>query len=75
MRGENQTQQTELYSYIPIERRIPAKHPLRRIKEIIDSALEDMDKEIDALYSHTGRPSIPPEMILKSIVLQVLYGI
>jgi transposase len=75
MRGENQSQQTELYSYIPIETRIPAKHPLRKIKGIIDSALEAMNKEIEALYSHTGRPSIPPEMILKSIVLQVLYGI
>lgn len=75
MRGNNKSQQAELYSYIPIESRIPAKHPLRKIKEIIDSALEEMNKDIDALYSHTGRPSIPPEMILKSIVLQVLYGI
>ncbi|MBN1291472.1 MAG: IS5 family transposase [Candidatus Latescibacteria bacterium] len=75
MRGDNKSQQAELYSYIPIEKRIPAKHPLRKIKEIIDGALEEINEDIDALYSHTGRPSIPPEMILKSIVLQVLYGI
>lgn len=75
MRGERIDQQTELYSYIPLETRIPAKHPLRKIKEITDSVLEEMDKEFDALYSHTGRPSVPPEMLLKSLFLQILYSI
>jgi len=75
MRGQNNEPQAELYSYIPLEARIPANHPLRKIKEIIDSVLEEMDKEFDALYSHTGRPSVPPEMLLKSLFLQVLYGI
>jgi transposase len=75
MRGDTKDNQTELYSYIPLEARIPAKHPLRKIKEIIDSVLEEMDKEFNALYSHTGRPSVPPEMLLKALFLQVLYGI
>ena len=75
MRGDKKDNQTELYSYIPLEARIPAKHPLRKIKEIIDSVLEEMDKEFNALYSHTGRPSVPPEMLLKALFLQVLYGI
>ncbi len=75
MRGPQDKNQTELYSYIPIEARIPAKHPLRKIQEIVDSVLEEMSKEFDALYSHTGRPSVPPEMLLKALFLQVLYGI
>jgi transposase len=75
MRGEQNQNQTELYSYIPIEARIPAKHPLRKIREILDSVLEEMSKEFDALYSHTGRPSVPPEMLLKALFLQILYGI
>ncbi len=75
MRGPQGRNQTELYSYIPIEARIPAKHPLRKIQEIVDSVLEEMSKEFDALYSHTGRPSVPPEMLLKALFLQVLYGI
>jgi transposase len=75
MRGQKNEPQTEMYSYIPLESRIPANHPLRKIKEIVNSVLEDMDKEFDALYSHTGRPSVPPEMLLKALFLQILYGI
>jgi transposase len=75
MRGTDNQPQTEMYSYIPLETRIPAKHPLRKIREIVDSVLEEMDKEFDALYSHTGRPSVPPEMLLKALFLQILYGI
>lgn len=75
MRGTDSQSQTEMYSYIPLETRIPANHPLRKIREIVDSVLEEMDKEFDALYSHTGRPSVPPEMLLKALFLQILYGI
>jgi transposase len=75
MRGNDNQPQMEMYSYIPLETRIPANHPLRKIREIVDSVLEEMDKEFDALYSHTGRPSVPPEMLLKALFLQVLYGI
>ena len=75
MRGPQDQTQEELYSYIPIESRIPAKHPLRKIREIVDSVLEEMSKDFDALYSHTGRPSVPPEKLLKALFLQILYGI
>lgn len=75
MRGNDNQPQIEMYSYIPLEARIPANHPLRTIREIVDSVLEEMDKEFEALYSHTGRPSVPPEMLLKAVFLQILYGI
>lgn len=75
MRGIDNETQIEMYSYIPLETRIPAKHPLRKIREIVDSVLKEMDKEFNALYSHTGRPSVPPEMLLKALFLQILYGI
>lgn len=75
MKGKYEASQQEMYSYIPLETRIPAKHPLRKIKEIVDSVLEEMETDFNALYSHTGRPSIPPEMLLKALFLQVLYGI
>jgi transposase len=74
MRGQSETQ-TEMFSYIPLEMRVPKDHPLRGMKEIIDEVLEEMSTIFDGLYSHTGRPSIPPEMLIKSLFLQVLYGI
>ena len=74
MRGSNNTQ-TELFSYIPLEHRIPKKHPLRKIREIVDNILLELDDYFDSVYSWTGRPSIPPEMLLKSLFLQILYGI
>lgn len=75
MRGQDNETQAELYSYIPLEARIPANHPLRKIREIVNNVLKEMDKDFDALYSHTGRPSVPPEMLLKALFLQILYGI
>jgi transposase len=74
MRG-NTDKQTEMFSYIPLELRVPKNHPLRGMKKIIDEVLEGMSTIFDGLYSHTGRPSIPPEMLIKSLFLQVLYGI
>lgn len=67
--------QVELFSYIPLESRVPATHPLRRIREMVDSVLGDLSPEFDAIYSHTGRPGIPPEQLLKALLLQVLYTI
>jgi transposase len=74
MRGKTENQ-IELFSYIPLEMRVPKRHPLRGMKEIIDEVLEEMSTLFDGLYSHTGRPSIPPEMLIKSLFLQMLYGI
>jgi transposase len=74
MRGK-QDPQTDMFSYIPLEKRIREDHPLRSMKKIVDEVLESMNKDFDAMYSHTGRPSIPPEMLIKTLFLQVLYGI
>lgn len=74
MRG-NRPDQNDLYSYIALEDRVPAKHPLRPLREIIDSVLKSMSKKFDKLYAKTGRPSVPPEMLVKTLFLQVLYGI
>lgn len=74
MRGKQKTQQT-LFSYVHIEDRIPANHPLREIKKIADTCLRAMSEIFDELYSQTGRPSIPPESLIKAILLQILYGI
>ena len=75
MRGPEDNHQSDIYSYIPLETQIPAKHPLRKIREIVDSVLESMSKDFDTLYSHTGRPNVPSETLLKALFLQVLYGI
>ncbi len=74
MRGKTTTQ-TEMFSYIPLETRVPKNHPLRKMKEIIDDVLETMSKNFDGIYSHTGRPSIPPEMLIKALFVQYLHGI
>lgn len=74
MRGEVR-QQSELFSYIPLEERIPKHHPLRPMRELAQDVLARMDKDFERIYSHTGRPSIAPEMLLKATLLQVLYGI
>ena len=74
MRGQT-TEQVELFSYIPLERRVPQNHPLRRIRTLVDGVLTSMSDRFASMYSHTGRPSIPPETLLKASFLQVLYGI
>lgn len=74
MRGENQAQGA-MFSYIPLENRIPDQHPLRRMRELVDGILGEMSGRFDRIYSHTGRPSIAPERLLKALLLQVLHGI
>ena len=74
MRGEEKNQH-QLFSYIPIESRIPEDHPLRGIREVVDGILSEMSRKFEAIYSYTGRPSIPPEQLLKALLLQVLYTI
>jgi transposase len=67
--------QEVLFSYVNLEERIATDHPLRKIKKIADDALKTLSPEFDLLYAKAGRPSIPPEMLIKAILLQVLYGI
>ena len=59
MRG-NENQQMSYFSYISPEERVPQDHPLRPIREMVDKTLKDLSPVFDKLYSHTGRPSIPP---------------
>lgn len=74
MRGEVK-QESSLYSYVSPESRVPSKHPLRSIKRTADQILLRMSGIFTMLYSGRGRCSIPPETLLKSLLLQALYGI
>lgn len=64
-----------LFSYIDLEARVPAQHPLRAIGEIVNRSLAELSGEFQALYSHTGRPSIAPEKLLRALLLQAFYSI
>ncbi len=74
MRGASE-QQTALYSYVTLERRVPKDHPLRQIRILTDGALEEISPELDKLYSTTGRPSIAPERLLRALLVMVLYSV
>lgn len=74
MRGE-ETEQEQVFSYISAEKRVPLDHPLRKIRRLADAAFEPLSAEFDELYSDKGRPSIPPERLLRALLLQYLYGI
>jgi len=74
MRGTNERQATML-SIVSPEQRVPKDHPLRRIKAMADKELHRLSHVFDKMYSSTGRPSIPPERILKSLLLIALYSI
>lgn len=75
MRGYKEDQQEDMFSYVSMEDSIPQKHPLRKIKAMVDTLLAEMWADFDGLYSGIGRPSIPPEQILKALLLQVLFTI
>jgi transposase len=70
----NDQPQDELFCTISIEKLIPVDHPLRSIRQHADSALRRMESQFDELYSHTGRPGVPAEQLLRALLLQVLYG-
>jgi transposase len=74
MRG-SEPQQVTLFSYVSLETRIPATHPLRAIRPMVDTALAALSPTFDAIYNTGGRPSIPPEHLLRALLLQVLYTI
>jgi transposase len=74
MRGEDVRQDT-LFSYVKLENRIPEQHPLRSIREMVDVALQRMDRQFEKLYADVGRPSIAPERLLRGLLLQVLYTV
>src|SRR6266511_6084820 len=74
MRGEPQRQMAMLTT-LSAEDFIPADHPIRRIRKVVDEVLAELDPEFDAMYSRVGRPSVPPEQLLKATVLMALYSI
>jgi transposase len=75
MRGSDQ-RSGALFSYVDLEARIRAGHPLRPIREIVNAALDRLGPEFDALYATgAGRPSIPPERLLRALLLQAFYGL
>lgn len=74
MRGSDD-QTTHLFSYLSPESRVRPDHPLRAIRAMVDAALGDISPALDGLYATTGRPSIPPEQLLRALVLQVLYSV
>jgi transposase len=67
--------QDGMFSYVSLEARIPADHPLRPMREMTDTALRALSRRFDGLYAKTGRPSIPPEQLLRAQVLQILFSI
>jgi transposase len=74
MRGDDENQ-TAMYSYVTLAQRIPADHPARAIRDLVDRALARMDGDLERLYSTTGRPSIAPERLLRASLLMVLFSI
>lgn len=74
MRGTDD-RQTSAFSYISAEDRVPADHPLRRMRDLIEPVLNELSPRFDRIYARGGRPSIPPERLLRASLLQVLYTI
>lgn len=74
MRG-NDLQQTAMFSYLSPEERVPQDHPLRPIRQRTDQILTEMSPQFSQMYSRLGRPSIPPEKLLRALLLQVLYTV
>src|SRR3989475_7021786 len=75
MRGEGTGSEPHMWSYVPLERRIPSDHPLRPLRAMGDTILGELSPQFDQLYSKVGRPSIPPEHLLRALLLQVLYSV
>lgn len=74
MRGSDETSGS-LFSYVDLEARIPARHPLRKIRQVVNAALTSLDDAFSALYTAFGRPSIAPERLIRASLLQILFSI
>jgi transposase len=74
MRGDD-NQQEGMFSYVSPEKRVPADHPLRPIRKMVDEILKEMSPQFAKLYSDVGRPSIAPERLLRSLLLQIFYSV
>ncbi len=74
MRGTDETSGS-LFSYVDLEERIPERHPLRKIRQVVNDALASLDADFEALYIDFGRPSIPPERLIRASLLQILFSV
>jgi len=74
MRGDDRHPDA-LFSYVSPEQRVPSDHPLRAIRALVDEVLRDMSSDFDGLYAAIGRPSVPPERLLRAQLLQIFYSI
>ena len=74
MRGDD-TQQSTMFSYLSPEKRVPASHPLRPIRLLLDRVLLRLNTRFEQMYATTGRPSIAPEKLLRALMLQILYSV
>lgn len=74
MRGID-SKQTQMFSYVAIDDRIPSSHPLRVMRDMTDFVFERMSRKFNGIYSPFGRPSIPPERLLRALLLQAMYSI
>ena len=74
MRGVDQTNGS-LFSYVSLEDRVPPDHSLRAVRGVVNDVLSGLSGEFEKLYSRTGRPSIPPEQLLRALLLQAFYTI
>src|ERR687897_260825 len=74
MRGDD-LRTDGLFSYVSCEGRVPPDHPLRHILPLVDAALADLSGEFAMLYAPIGRPSIPPEKLLRALLLQAFYSV
>jgi transposase len=74
MRGTDETSGS-LFSYVDLEERIPSRHPLRKIRQIVNDALASLDSDFEVLYSAESRPSIAPERLLRASLIQILFSV
>ena len=74
MRG-HEKRQNALFSYVSLDERVPRDHPLRKLRVLVNGILSSMSPLIEERYSHTGRPSIPPEQLLRALLLQILFTV
>lgn len=74
MRGTDETSGS-LFSYVDLEERIPPRHPLRKIRQVVNDALSSLDADFECLYADFGRPSIAPERLIRASLIQILFSI
>lgn len=72
MRGANEASGS-LFSYVDLERRIPVRHPLRKIRQVVNEALASLDAEFEALYTDIGRPLTAPERLIRARLIQIFF--